>query len=263
MDFDNPRQREVFFDIYEALPRVGPGNAESTRCALQIVGPLPDAAVVLDLGCGPGKQTFDLTEALPTAQIVAVDLHQPFLDRLEGEARRRGMGGRVRTLKADMSCLDLPEASVDLIWSEGAAYSIGFANALESWRPLLRPGACLAVSEATWFRQDRPQEIVDFWQNEYPDMLDVESCLELFPSAGYEVIGSFPLPEQAWWQDFYTPMLERLAELRPRYEGDTVALAVIDESKREIEIFRRYSAYSGYTFFVARRPCAASSSRTG
>ena len=152
-----------------------------------------------------GQHTFDLAEAMPTAQIVAVDLHQPFLDRLEVEARRRGMNGRIRTLKADMSCLDLPEASVDLIWSEGAAYSIGFVNALECWRPLLKPGACLAVSEATWFRQERPQEIVDFWQTEYPDMLDVEGCLALFPNAGFELIGSFPLPEQAWWQDFYTP----------------------------------------------------------
>lgn len=256
MDFDNPRMREVFFDIYESLPRVGPGNAESTLRALELVGQLPDEAVVLDLGCGPGKQTFDLAEAMPTSQIVAVDLHQPFLDRLEVEARRRGMNGRIRTLKADMSCLDLPEASVDLIWSEGAAYSIGFANALECWRPLLKPGACLAVSEATWFRKDRPQETIEFWEHEYPDMLDVEACLALFPNAGYEVIGSFPLPEQAWWQDFYNPMLERLAELSPRYEGDAVAEAVINESKREIEVFRRYAAYSGYTFLVVRRPLA-------
>ena len=82
MDFGNPKMCEVFFDIYEALPRVGPGNAESTLRALAMVGSLPEGALVLDLGCGPGKQTFDLAGALPNAQVLAVDLHQPFLDRL-------------------------------------------------------------------------------------------------------------------------------------------------------------------------------------
>ncbi len=184
MDFDNPRMCEVFFDIYEALPRVGPGNEESTLRALEMVGPLPDEAQVLDLGCGPGKQTFVLSDAMPSARILAVDLHQPFLDRLDDETRRRGLTDRLTTMQVDMSCLNLSEGSVDLIWSEGAAYSIGFANALECWRPLLKPGACLAVSEATWFRRDRSQEIIDFWEREYPDMLDVDGCLESFPRPG-------------------------------------------------------------------------------
>ena len=253
MDFDNPRMCEVFFDIYDALPRAGPGTAESTLRALALADPLPEGALVLDLGCGPGRQTLDLAAALPSAEIVAVDLHRPFLDLLDAEVRRRGLGHRVRTVHGDMSCLSIAEESVDLIWSEGAAYSIGFAKALEAWRPLLRPGGYLAVSEATWLRSARPDEIVAFWQQEYPDMLDVEGCLDLFPRAGYRVIGSFPLPEQAWWQDFYTPMLGRLDELGRRFNGDPVAEAVLDESRREIEVFRRYSAFSGYTFVVARK----------
>ncbi len=253
MDFDNPKMRKVFFDIYEALPRGGPGNAESTARALSFVTDLPERALVLDLGCGPGQQTFDLAAALPHAEITAVDLHRPFLDILDKQVKRRGLGHQIRIAHGDMSCLSFPAESVDLIWSEGAAYSIGFENALQLWRPLLKSGACLAVSEATWFRPDRADAIIKFWEQEYPDMLNAEACLEQFPRAGYEVLGSFPLPEQAWFQDFYTPMLERIAQLEPRYAGDTVAETVLDEAKREIEVFRRYAAYSGYTFIIARK----------
>lgn len=253
MDFDNPRMCEVFFDIFEALPRVGPGNAESTLRALNMVGRLPDKPLVLDLGCGPGRQTFDLAEALPTAQILAVDLHKPFLDRIQAEAQGRGLKNRVRIQQADMSCLDLKNDSFDLIWSEGAAYSIGFARALDLWRPLLKPGASLAVSEATWFRPNRPREVAQFWEAEYPGMLDVAGCLGLFPSAGFEVVGSFPLPEQAWWDDFYTPMVERLERQSPQYQGDPITESVIGEIRSEIEIFQRYAAWFGYTFVIARK----------
>jgi SAM-dependent methyltransferase len=252
MDFDNPRMRQVFFEIYEALPRGGPGDAACTLRALDLARPLPDQPVVLDMGCGPGPQTLDLADALREAQIVAMDLHRPFLALLKSKVQRRGLDHRIRVVQADMANPGLPFESADLIWSEGAAYSIGFASALRRWRPLLKPGGCIAVSEATWFSEDRPQEIRDFWQQEYPDMLDVPGCLALFPEAGYEVIGHFPLPEQAWWTDFYTPMLEHLTEMRDRHADDPIALQVIHESENETEIFRRFAEYSGYTFVVAR-----------
>lgn len=35
---------------------------------------------------------------------------------------------------------------------------------------------------------------------------------ELLPGA--TIVGHFTLPAEAWWDDFYTPMEQRIAELR-------------------------------------------------
>ena len=47
-------------------------------------------------------------------------------------------------------------------------------------------------------------------------------------------------------------MIERLAVLRERCQDDDAALDVIGEHDREIEAYRKHSAYYGYVFFVLR-----------
>ena len=47
-------------------------------------------------------------------------------------------------------------------------------------------------------------------------------------------------------------MEQRLAELRPKYAGDTEASATLDALSGEIELHRRYSACYGYEFVVLR-----------
>ena len=70
---------------------------------------------------------------------------------------------------------------------------------------------------------------------------------------GYQSLGHFTLPDEAWWGDFYAPMQRRIEELRGKYAADAEALAVLDELAEEPEMHRRHSAYYAYEFFVARR----------
>ena len=48
-----------------------------------------------------------------------------------------------------MDMRDIPTVfqQVDLLWSEGAAYYIGFASALAKWWAAIRSGGFLVVSE--------------------------------------------------------------------------------------------------------------------
>ena len=249
MDFNDPAQRAVFFDVHNGLPREGPGNRASAARALNLASPLPKAPAVLDIGCGPGQQTLQLAEMLPGARIVAIDMHQPFLDQLTADAAQAGVGERVEARLGDMTALDFEPGSFDLVWCEAAIYVMGFREALVAWKPLLATGGRLAVSEPFWLRPHPPSVVTDFWR-EYPGMKDLDTCRGQVEEAGYKLLGDFVLPEEAWWEHYYSPMEVRLAELGARHAGDSVAESVLAECRQEIELYRNYSAFYGYGFFV-------------
>lgn len=253
MSDSSRRYWEVFFDVYEHLPRQGPGNLESAARALALCGPLPPAPSILDLGCGSGAQTLHLASRTG-GRITAVDNHAPFI----AEARRRlavaGLLDRVTTVVGDMAAPPAAAGSIDLIWCEGAAYFLGIERALRLWQPLLRPGGHLVFTEAVWLRTDPPACIRDMWLKEYPAMTDVAGTLALIARVGgYEMRGHFTLSDAAWWDDFYTPMEQRIAILRPKYAGEPEATTALDSIGAEIDLHRRFGTWYGYEFFVLRR----------
>jgi len=250
MDFSDPRVRRAFFDVHCGLPREGPGSRDCTARALALAGTLSARARLLDIACGPGMQTMDLAALLPEARIVALDNHGPFLAELQRRAVAGGVADRVATVRGDMAALPFPAGSFDLLWCEGAAYIMGVARALRAWRPLLRPGGRLALTEAVWLRPDAPAAARRCWAPDYPDMGDVESCRRLAGECGYALLGDFVLPESAWWDHYYAPMQERLAQLTPRHEGDAVGQEVLQECREEIRCYREFSDYYGYLFLV-------------
>ena len=71
-----PRYWEIFFEVYEHLPRQGPGNRACAQRALDLCAGLPRTAAIADLGCGVGAQTLHLAE-LTDGTINAVDDHGP------------------------------------------------------------------------------------------------------------------------------------------------------------------------------------------
>jgi len=250
MDLGDPQVRRIFFDVHRDLPREGPGDRDSTARALALAHPLPAQAHVLDIACGPGMQTLDLAALLPDARIMALDTHAPFLAEVQRRAVAAGAADRIATVLADMAALPFPAGSFDLLWCEGAAYMLGLAQALRAWRPLLRPGGRLALTEAVWLRPDAPAAVRRCWAADYPAMGDIESCRRIVGDCGYALLGDFVLPERAWWESYYGPMEARLAELAPCYAGDAIAEAVLRECREEIEVYRAFGDYYGYVFLV-------------
>ena len=167
MKMNQDRTMEYFFEIHNELPREGPGDRESTGKAFSMIVDLPDNSSILDVGCGPGMQTLDLLN-LVSGNITAVDNHQPFLDQLAHSAKKIGVADKIGILNMDMGSMDFKPPSFDLIWSEGAAYSIGFENALTSWKQFLKPGGYLAASELAWIRSQPPQDWQQRQQAWYP-----------------------------------------------------------------------------------------------
>lgn len=252
MDKPSPRFWEIFLEVYESLPRQGPGNRACAAGAIGLCRGLPASPAVLDLGCGVGGQTLHLAELLP-GPIVAIDSHAPSIERLGNTLAERGLSGRVRALVGDMARLELPSESFDLIWSEGALYNIGIAKALSICLGLLRPGGYLAFTDAVWRKDNPPPGVKALFDQDYPDMGRVEDILSMLENGGFERIGHFTLPDEAWWIDFYMPMEQRIEELREKYTGDAEAATILDQLAEEPEMHRRHSDFYAYEFFIARR----------
>ena len=243
---------EVFWKLHEGLPKQGPGSDASTRRALALLPPLPPAPRILDLGCGPGRQSLVL--ARETAGFVtALDFLPPFLEQLEERAEAEQLADRIQATRGSMADLSYPDESFDLLWSEGAIYNIGFARGLRSWRRLVRPGGCVAVTELSWLTASPPERIRQFWEDEYPAMQSRSANERLLGEAGYELIDGFVLPEEDWWDDYYTPIDERIRTLRSE-RSDAGWVAALDAADEEAAIVRTCEGSFGYVFFVMQKP---------
>ncbi len=242
----------IFFDIHKDIPREGPGSYQSMLKALSCLPNLPPTPSILDVGCGPGKQTIALAKETGGV-ITAVDTHQPFLDGLKQRAHETRVAGQIKTINMSMSSLEFPDESFDLLWSEGAIYIIGFAQGLRAWRPLVKIGGYVAVTECTWLRPDPPEECKQFWAMEYPAMKSLEENLRDVHDTGYELVDHFALPDSDWWDDYYAPLEKRIALLREKYAGNPEAIEIFDGHRLEMDIHRKYAAWYGYVFYLACR----------
>lgn len=245
----------LFFELHEGLPQQGPGSAASTTRAWQALTEAMDIRAVqdiLDLGCGPGRQTLDLLELSqePDPRITAVDTYKPFTEQLARAAEAKAPG-RVTTVNADMGALPFDDASFDIIWSEGAIYVIGFETGLRAWRRLLRPGGGIAVTEISWLRPDPAPEARSFWEREYPGIASVDENLETMRRTGYHPVAHFTLPEADWWTGYYDPLKESARRFAQEHRGDGAASEVLALEEAEMDLFSRHADSYGYVFYIA------------
>jgi len=190
---------------------------------------------------------------LSDVQIDALDNHEPFLEDLKLRAEKEGVSGNIRVVKGDMTNLSYEEGSFDLIWSEGAIFVIGFEKGLLKWRRLLTDKGYLVVSEMTWLRSDVPEEASAFMKQVYlgyPEIKTSEENIEIARNSGYRVVDFFVLPSKSWWDNYYTPIEAKLPALKTKYRDDKEALQFIAFEEIEIEMFRKYSDYYGYVFYI-------------
>jgi ubiquinone/menaquinone biosynthesis C-methylase UbiE len=256
---DPSEQTEFFYEMFDAsLPRLGPGDDASTKRALDSLlgaglsrGKASTAVRwrILDIGCGNGAQTILLAKHT-SGMILALDNHQPFLDELQRRAEAAGVRTRIRLSLRDMRTLTAEDGPFDLIWSEGALFVMGFRKGLTTCRSLLMRGGGLAVSELCWLKSNPPAECREFFAGAYPAMADVHANLAVMRACGYEVVDHFTQPESAWWEPYYLPLQSRLCLLRDKYAGDSEKLSMMESVRKEIDIYRSYSAYYGNVFYV-------------
>jgi SAM-dependent methyltransferase len=227
----------LLIDLHIAADRQGPGGAAETRRAIELSGLSKRQELkIADIGCGTGASTLVLAQDLD-ARVVAVDFLSDFLDVLRSRAAQAGVADRIDTVNASMDELPFDADSLDAIWSEGAVYNIGFENGVKMWRPFLRPGGILAVSELTWLTANRQAELEEHWCRQYPEVGTAASKLAVLERNGYAPIGYFVLPEHCWLDGYYSPMQQRFPAFLARHASSDVARAVVAAEAQEIDLY--------------------------
>jgi len=236
--------------LHAGLDRQGPGDPEFSRRILAGLPTLLESPRIADLGCGSGAGSLLLAEWFGVS-VTAVDLSRIFLDQLEQRAKEAGLAHLIQTLEADMGQLDWPDASIDFLWSEGAAYHLTFPGALRNWHRLLSHGGFAIISELSWFTENPAVPVREFWATAYPTMAIEAENADQAREAGYDVIATERLPAEAWWTHYYGPLRDRMKSQRA--EADRVMAQVIRDTDVEMDLFRNYSSDYGYTFYVLRK----------
>lgn len=239
-------------EYYSSLERQGPGSPEVTIKALGFVDNLGREARIADIGCGTGGQTMVLAEHAP-GRITGIDLFPDFIEIFNANGRQRGLQDRVDGVVGSMDRLPLADETLDLIWSEGAIYNIGFERGLNQWRRLLKKGGFIAVSEASWFTVARPDEIDRFWKDAYPEIDLISNKVAQMEKAGYLPVAAFVLPENCWTDHFYTPQVSAQKRFLQKYPGNRDAAELVANQRHEAELYHRYKAFYGYVFYIGKR----------
>jgi ubiquinone/menaquinone biosynthesis C-methylase UbiE len=131
-----------------------------------------------------------------------------------------------------MTDMQFRDSSFDILWCEGAIYVIGFEEGLRTWRRFLRHKAFLAV---------------------HAKIVDVEKRIDSVSSCGYNLLNTFKVPKESWWDDYYGPMENLVEGLRHRYQNYPDALALLDKVLKEVEEFKTKPENHGSVFYVMQR----------
>lgn len=79
-------------------------------------------------------------------EITGIDIFPAFIDLFNQNARKLVLQDRVKGIVKSMDDLPFKDEELDLIWSKGAIYNIGFERGLNEWRKFLKTGGYIPVS---------------------------------------------------------------------------------------------------------------------
>lgn len=115
----------------------------------------------MDVGAGGGIDTILAARAVgPTGRVFGLDLLEEMGKRATDNARTAGVDAWTTFLQGDMKEIPLPDASVDVVISNGVInLSPRKSRVLAEIHRVLRPGGRLCVADLT-VEEDLPPEIL-------------------------------------------------------------------------------------------------------
>ena len=195
---------------------------------------------VLDVGCGGGIDSFIAARRTGSGgRVYALDFLPEMLERTESGADEAGLAN-VEPLESEMEAIDLPDASVDVIVSNGVInLSPRKARVMAECARVLRPGGRLCVSDLTVDQDELPPEIATqpaAWAGCVSGALAEDDFVRKLERAGFaevEVLSREPLSvdDCALYPLFTDEVIELMRTLIPAERQSEVAVSVVVRAK--------------------------------
>lgn len=130
------------------------------------IAPLQPGETVLDIGCGAGMDLLLAARRVcPTGHAIGVDMTEAMCERARGCAAAAGLSN-VEVHRADATALPLPDASVDVVISNGVLNLVPEKEpAFAEIRRVLRAGGRLQLGDIVLDkeRSDDIRSNIDLW----------------------------------------------------------------------------------------------------
>ncbi len=191
---------------------------------------------ILDIGCGGGIDTILAGRRVgPTGRVFALDFLPEMLQRTADAAREAELD-TVRPLGGEMEAIPLPDASVDLVISNGVInLSARKARAMAECARVLRPGGRLCISDLTVEQDDLPPEILTqpaAWAGCVAGALAEDDFVHKLEKAGFQDLEvlhheQMSIDDCALYPLFSDEVIALMRELIPGERHSRVAVAVV------------------------------------
>ena len=245
---------DLLIDLHKRNIRQGPGSDMHTILAMQLAHIIGHEKKlnIADIGCGTGQQTLVLAKNT-NANIVAIDVFDDFLSVLNANAEQLNLSSSITTKNCSMDALDFAKESLDVVWSEGALYNIGFKNAVSYLTQFLKKGGVMACSKITWLTKNRPNSLTAHWNSEYGEIGYAEDKIKVLTDNGLNLVGYFALDETCWMHNYYNNLSASFDSFLERHNSSEDAVAIVEAEKYEIDLYERHKDYLSYGFYVAKK----------
>lgn len=149
---------------------------------------------ILDLGCGFGEYSFMLAEALPNAQVTALDVNPKPINKID-ELKREHQIQNLNTHLGMIDTLNVKDGTIDFVFSIDvfehiAPEEMPFAQALQK----LRPGGYMLVKiptkeQLTIFPEGWFEDHHDWLEDEHIGQIyDLEGLKNRMKEEGFEIV---------------------------------------------------------------------------
>jgi arsenite methyltransferase len=239
-----PTDRQVAERFYSPEELAGLPD-ETVRIALGVGNPVRHARLragddVLDLGSGGGIDCLIAARSVaPGGRVFGIDFLAEMVERATRAAAEAGMVN-VRFIESEMEALPLPDASVDVVISNGVInLSPRKVRVLSEAFRVLRPGGRLAIVDLV-LDHDLPPEIQTHpaaWAGCLSGALSETALYKGLRRAGFrdvgiEPLGDFGIEECALYPLFSEELLALLRRLVPAERHGHIARSVFVRGRK-------------------------------